>query len=94
MLSNNSSRCSTIRRPHGGRMVCGVWMGRQECMEAFRSASMKPLSGRQKNKVAPSYEISGSRQDAGPVGQDRCRDYGHKGAGAKRERSAQPGAMP
>jgi hypothetical protein len=63
----------------GRRIAWGVsafvgLMVRQECMEAFRSASMKSLSGRQKNTVAPSYETAGGRQDARPVGQDRCRD--------------------
>ena len=63
----------------GRRIAWGVsafvgLMARQECMEAFRSASMKSLSGRQKNTVAPSHETVGGRQVARPVGQDRCRD--------------------
>jgi hypothetical protein len=58
-------------------------MVRQECMEAPRSAFMKPLCGRQKNRVAPSYESAGGRLSR----------YWHKGAGAKRERSAQPDAI-
>lgn len=65
-------------------------MVRQEDMEVFRSAFVKPHLSRQRNKVAPSYGSARGRQDGGagslsPHGKARVR---------QQEWAAPPDAMP